>query len=134
MTSRQLVEKYKWLTPRNVITGRKIEFKNFTELDYMAPGWRAAFGDQLCEEMNAVIRTWPIEEQEEFDITDIKEKWGRLCIYTNFTTDELEKVIEKFEALSTQTCYMCGATPVIWSHNLPLCATCAEKFLNNSIY
>ena len=130
MTSKELLERYKWLTPRNVITGKKLKNTNWIEIDNIAPGWRAAFGDKLCEEMNAIIQTWPVEEQEEFYIIDIKEKWGRLCIYTSFTTDELEKVIEKYEALSTQTCYICGSSINTWHHNLPLCEICSVEFFN----
>lgn len=49
-----------------------------------------------------------INQLEEFRILEIKEKYGTLHFYTNFTTDKLNAIICKYEDLSMLTCYKCG--------------------------
>ena len=49
------------------------------------------------------------KEEEQIQIHQIKEKWGELCVYTNFYTDELHKLIEKAEAEASVTCELCGS-------------------------
>ena len=119
MTNRELIEKYPWLTPSNKWSGKWItdcmgpngeegywpgnpeehpDYNyEFTELDDMPEGWRIAFGEQMCEEINQEWLTWSEDERKKFRITQIKEKYGSLRFYVNYGTDNLYKIISKYE-------------------------------------
>lgn len=66
-------------------------------------------------------------------ITQLKEKYGRLCIYTTYTFSELDKIISKYERLSEITCSICGkiATHISIGYILPYCHDC--KLQNKGI-
>ena len=88
MTNKELLDKYPWLTPSNRFSGKLItdcagpdgetgywpgapdehpDYNyEYTELDNMPKGWRAAFGMDMCEELNDEILTWPEEAQKDF--------------------------------------------------------------------
>ena len=100
--NKELIKKYPWLIPTNRWSGKKItdcagpngeegfwpgepqshpEYNyEYTELDDMPDGWRLAFGEQMCEEVQ--------QELEKFDfvnkyfIEQIKEKYGGLRWYS----------------------------------------------------
>ena len=71
----------------------------------------------------------PEEEQNRF--LQIKEKWGSLDIYTNFSTFKLTKLIEEAEEKADHTCEECGSTENIgvrlngWVTTM--CLDCAKK-------
>lgn len=70
------------------------------------PGWHP-----LLEPVIEYINKYNQDKDEDAQIkfTQIKEKWGALCIYTNFCTDELSKLIEKAEDDSYIVCEDCGS-------------------------
>jgi hypothetical protein len=51
-----------------------------------------------------------IEDRDKLglEITEIKEKFGGLRIYTSYSTDEIEEAIQKAEEESYITCEICG--------------------------
>lgn len=49
-------------------------------------------------------------EEEKIHVEQIKEKFSTLRVYTNFTTPELEELIDKAEDKSAETCEICGST------------------------
>jgi hypothetical protein len=56
-------------------------------------------------------------------ISQVKEKFGGLRFYTDNTTDEMKKVISKYEILSYETCEICGGkgklrTDLAWHSTL----------------
>lgn len=73
-----LCNKYPWLIPHNCWTGKILDNYDYsyTELDDMPDGWRAAFGQQMCEEIQLVLDKLTPEESNNFRIIQIKEKWG----------------------------------------------------------
>lgn len=131
----RLVKQYPWLTPTNRWTGKIVEDYDYswTELDAMPSGWLAAFGEAMCEDINKVLMTWPESARKEFRITQIKEKYGELRFYTNCTTEELGKVIQKYTDLSRKTCIVCGApaTRVTTGWISPYCDNCVSKDENS---
>lgn len=138
MTNQELIEKYPWLRITNRWTGEYIENAEGTELDLMPPGWRKAFGEKMCEEINDELMTWPQEDREKFRITDIKEKWAHLCFYTNFVSHHLVQIIDKYSLISRLTCIYCGR-PARWITRgwyMPFCQECAEEQMQhiNSSY
>lgn len=137
MTNQELIEKYPWLRINNRWTNEYIDGAEGTELDLMPDGWRKAFGEQMCEEINTELLTWPQEEREKFRIIDIKEKWASLRFYTNLVTPNLNKIIQKYTLLSRFTCIYCGK-PALWISRgwyMPFCQKCADEqyyHVNNS--
>ena len=104
----------------------------------MPEGWRRAFGEEMCEELNNEIMTWPPEAQENFRITQIKEKWGHLCVYTNGESEQFRKIVSKYTQKSKYTCINCGAKArwITRGWISPICDKCAhENFVRiNSLY
>ena len=97
---------------------------SYTELDAMEPGWRKAFGIQMCKE----IRKQLIKEKTLFKwrIVQLKEKFGGIRLYSNFASDELYNVIDKYEQISYRTCGVCGkpATKISKGWIYPYCDDC----------
>ena len=137
MTNRELIERYPWLQVSNRWTGEYIEDYDGTELDLMPPGWRAAFGEQMCAEIHQELMTWPREQRKKFRITDIKEKWAHLCFYTNLISPGLMEITNKYTNLSKTTCIHCGKSArwITRGWYMPYCQECAEEqmqHINNS--
>ena len=99
----------------------------FTELDEMEPGWRKAFGIQMCEEIRKQLKKEG--RLYSYRILQIKEKWGTLHWYDNGASDELWKIINKYENLSWDTCIRCGkpSTKITSGWISPYCNDCFPK-------
>ena len=130
MTNKELTDAYPWLIVRSRFTDEIIDSPyDWTELDDMPDGWRIAFGEQMCKEMNDEMLTWPEEEYDDFRILEIKEKYGALRMYVNHETPKLHDIINKYSQLSARTCIDCGK-PARWRSQgwiLPFCDECAAK-------
>ena len=75
MTNKELIETYPQLRPSNRWSGKFIEDPDYdyTELDEMPDGWYHAFGEQMCGELNQVIKTWSEEDQKNFVLFKLKK-------------------------------------------------------------
>ncbi len=49
------------------------------------------------------------DDEHKIEIHQIKEKFGELCVYPNFYTDELRELIHKAEDEASNTCELCGS-------------------------
>lgn len=49
------------------------------------------------------------EDDEKINVTQIKEKYGHLEIYTNYTTTELSRIINEVHEESDKVCEHCGS-------------------------
>ena len=133
MNNKELIEKYPWLLPRNRWTDKEIEDYDYswTELDAMPEGWREAFGEQMCEEIQKVLEK--ANYVDKYRILQIKEKCGYLHWYSGGIPieikDEYQVIIKKYEKLSERTCLRCGAPATLVSTGWisPWCDKCAEK-------
>ena len=100
----------------------------YTELDALDKGWRLKFGKQLCKDIKkSLLREGGRRRLKDYRILQIKEKWGRLCIYAYGDTFEImEKIIPKYEELSYHTCINCGkpATKRSTGWICPYCDDC----------
>ena len=127
--NKRLCGKYPFLTPRNVFTDKIPEDYDYswTRLDDLEPGWKIAFGEQLCEELKEALAK--ADYVDKFRFTQIKEKWGSLCLYNFGCNQEAWDVILKYENLSKYTCGHCGkpATKVTTGWIYPYCDECADK-------
>lgn len=131
MENKTLCKLYPFLIPRNRWTGKIPEDYDYsyTELDAMPAGWREAFGIKLCEEIKLCLDKMKPDVAAKYMITQIKEKYGQLCWYTNFTTEDLEKVMRKYEDLSKRTCIVCGkpAEFITLGWISPYCGDCIKN-------
>jgi len=119
--NKALIEKYPWLLPRNRWTGKVSPEFNYshTELDSMPEGWRIAFGEQMCEEIQQVLlHAQELDPEtnyvDNFRILDIKEKYGTLRFYCGSAPEEVYNIINKYEKLSESVCIRCGKQPTKW--------------------
>lgn len=136
--NKELIEKYPFLMPYNIWTGEPIEdyFYEYTWLDDMPDGWRNAFGLQMCEDLkNALLEEGGEKLLSEYRIDQIKEKFGYLRWYDNWTTKKVQDIIRKYEDLSARTCISCGkpATKISRGWICPWCDDCASKKLEDYI-
>ena len=98
-----------------------IKINNYEWLDNCFPkGWHE-LGHKMIEECEAA--------EPDFEIIDLKEKWGmiRMCAYP--CTDEILEIEHYYERLSARTCCKCGkpATKTSTGWILPWCDDCGDK-------
>lgn len=133
MNNKELCEKYPWLIPHNRWTDEEIEDFDFsyTELDAMPDGWRKAFGEQMCEEIQKLLEE--ADWVDKYRILQIKEKFGSLRWYDSAVPESIKErlnaIIQKYEKISERTCFICGkpATKISMGWICPWCNDCAEK-------
>lgn len=101
----------------------------YTELDAMEPGWRRAFGMQLCKELKKELKK--NKYLIKYRITQIKEKYGELCWYDAGNTENGYNIIQKYTHLSQKICMKCGkpATKISCGYIAPYCDECANKLI-----
>jgi len=127
--NKELVERYPFLWPRDGWTGEKFQDYDYsyTELDSMPVGWVKAFGEQMCEEIKQVLIQ--LGWMDEWYIVQLKEKFGAMRLYSNYTCEELDSIIDKYETISEKTCVRCGkpATHYTTGWILPFCEGCLNE-------
>ena len=107
MTNKELIERFPFLQIRDIFTNEPLpEWEDFTALDDMPGGWRKSFGVDMCEEVKEIL----VKEGklEEYQVRQIKEKFGELRWYGNYISPELAEVLNKYTKLSRITCMVCG--------------------------
>jgi ribosomal protein L37AE/L43A len=50
------------------------------------------------------------DEFTDFKVIQVKEKFGGLRVYTNYYTDEIDKIIDRMEEQCAHTCEQCGSS------------------------
>ena len=99
---------------------------SYTELDAMEPGWRKAFGIQMCKEIKKELKKHKFLYK--YRIVQIKEKWGYLHWYDSGhpRDSKIYDIIHKYEQISAKTCGVCGkpATKITKGWIYPYCDDC----------
>ena len=72
------------------------------------------------------------KSKEPIEFTQIKEKWGALCLYLNYYVPEIGDQINKLENKSLEICEHCGTDKNVsteWTHGwvMTLCEDCRKK-------
>ena len=62
----------------------------------------------LCEALELEIKA---DNVEDFEVVQVKEKFGMLRFYVDGGTDTIYEIINKAEGDSSSTCEMCGKQP-----------------------
>ena len=117
-------EQYGWRIPE--------EKYSYIMWDFWPRGWNKMLAPMMLEELGVVVKKTPFPEK--FHVVDGKEKWGRLEL--DFPgTDEMLRIIDKYETISKNVCVRCGK-PDVWVINAgwicPICFECFEKDYNNT--
>ena len=117
---------YPFIRSRNVWTGKPTGYYS-TWYEDIPKGWRIAFGKQFLKDMKKCLKK--NHELRSFRFHEIKEKWGRLCLYCGSATEETHKLLEKYGDLSEEYCYFCGKPTkyLTQGYELFLCEECFEK-------
>lgn len=109
--TKKLVERYPYLLPYNVWTGKVPE-----EYDYsytfpleIPDGWMKLFL-QMCEDIRQpLIDAGRIDD---FRFLQVKEKYNHLTVYFNGAPDEVCEIIDKYSTMSRYVCTRCGKPAV----------------------
>ncbi len=82
-------------------------FPMYTELDDMPIGWRKHFGIAMCKDLRKAL----VKDKKLFKyrIAQIKEKYGELRWYDNYSSPRVSEIKEKYALKSYYTCKECGA-------------------------
>lgn len=68
-----------------------------------------------------------LDKPENFEIVQVKEKFGGLRVYTNYSTDEIEALITEAEKEADNTCEICGEPGTLCTNGgwlKTMCETC----------
>ena len=99
----------------------------YTEWDAVETGWDKAFGKQYLKELKRQL----IKDKmlHSFRITQIKEKWGQFNLYCYKASEDVYKIIDKYENLSWDYCIKCGKPSKYISKGWisPYCEDCIDK-------
>lgn len=122
-------KKYPFYKSRNVWTDEFLGYE-FTWYDAIPKGWRKAFGKELSNELREQL----IQDNQLYDFrfTEIKEKWGKLCLYNSGGSEGLLKTISYYEDYSICYCIECGKPARFCADGYLeyLCENCAKKHIN----
>jgi hypothetical protein len=72
---------------------------------------------------------------EPFEVEQVKQKFGELRVYTNWSTDKIEAAIEAARLLSRKTCEICGQSGILFVSDgwwATRCVTCAPEVLGTN--
>lgn len=127
ITNRFIYKLYKFVTWFDTKILDKILFlPSYTELDAMEPGWRKAFGIQMCKEIKKELNKHKFLYK--YRIFQIKEKFGALRWYDNGVPKncKVHSILDKYEEVSSRTCGICGkpATKISKGWIYPYCDDC----------
>ena len=116
---------YPFWKARNIWSDKSWGYK-FTYYDDIAEGWRKAFGKKLSRELKkSLVKNKLLKE---FRFSEIKEKWGSLCLYNFGADEETQNLLHKYELASMGYCMFCGkpARYKTSGYILYLCENCFE--------
>lgn len=106
----------------------------YTELNAMPDGWRKKFGLKMCDEIKEALLSEKDGKEllKKYRIMQIKEKFGSLRWYDNFSTKKVSEIIDKYEHISMKTCIVCGK-PATYISNGWISPYC-DKHIENKSY
>ena len=97
-----------------------------TWLDCLPRGWRKAFGIQLCKDLKNAIEKYKVKD---YYVSQVKEKFGTLCWYSEGGNAETFKAISKYIDVSGDICQYCGKPAECYTSRWIgfYCKDCARK-------
>lgn len=133
--NKALIEKYPWLRIRKQEDFDPYPTEEFNEYDWtwlddMPDGWRIAFSENMCVEIQRELeRTGDVNN---YTILQVKEKWGGLRWYAGGESADckVDEIVQNYERASEYFCIECGA-PAKWMSTgwiSPYCDNCKEYY------
>jgi hypothetical protein len=91
----------------------------------IGPGWEKILADNLPE-LSKIVKDSKLDD---FRIIQVKEKFGGLRIYTNYSIKKIDDWVEKMEILCSESCEKCGAPAQLYADGWwrTLCDECEGK-------
>jgi hypothetical protein len=119
---------------------REIFEEKVRDLDFLYDGWVNSFVPQLKDELFNLLGLYV----EQFNVLQIKEKFGTLTVYWNFDLEglkdeyvgdvldvyeQIEDLLHKYAEISSKTCIVCGKLGHMRDDSwiTPWCDKCYEK-------
>jgi len=96
------------------------QVNNYEWLEFSLPDGWVELARKMITECEA--------EEPNWEIIDLKEKFGAIrCYYVN-GTQKIDNIIDKYEQISAKTCCRCGkpATKISTGWILPWCDECGK--------
>lgn len=123
--NRKLVERYPFLLPRNVWTGKVSEDYDYTHIrgiGEIPKGWEKVFL-QMCED----IRQPLIDANylEDFRFSQIKEKYNTMRCYHFGAPEKVQDIIDKYSVMTRYVCIRCGK-PAIYKTQGYITSLCMD--------
>lgn len=108
---KQLVERYPFLIPRNVWTGKILENYDYTYMIGwgLPDGWHRLFL-QMCEDIRQPLID--ADYLEQFRFSQVKEKYNRMCLYNFGAPKAVDEILSKYEMMAGYVCTKCGKPAV----------------------
>jgi len=75
----------------------------------IGPGWNVIM-ENLMELLENEISRLPADEQPDYYLCQVKEKFGKLRVYLSQSTQFMDGAIEFAETISSYTCEKCGGS------------------------
>ena len=100
-------------------------------LEQLPDGWRIAFGNQLVDDIIALVKKHNFEN--EYEVLQIKEKFGGLGWYEGRVPPEMYiehcNLMHDYEHMSYRTCVVCGnaAEAPKGMYDQPICDECRDN-------
>lgn len=143
LRNKRLCERYPFLIPRNLFTGKIIWLNggrskyDWTLLDDIPEGWRKAFGVKMCEDLRDELIKFNF--LEEYRVHQIKEKYGELRWYDNGypVGSKVHEIISAYEVISSNVCIKCGKPDVPLINDgwiSPYCEKCWLKMFKSATH
>lgn len=70
-------------------------------------GWHPLI-EQLFDKIQLLLETTSSEYKDNFQIMQVKEKFGTLRVYVSGGSEEIYNLLDEYEALSAYICEKCG--------------------------
>lgn len=110
LNNKQLNERFPFMVCKNDFTGEMIRDEKGNVLNHFEDwGWRD-IQLVLAEHIKPIYDNFSDEEKNEFTIQQVKEKYGTLRIYWNFSNEVIDLWTQLAEYISSYTCIVCGKT------------------------
>ena len=127
MVGEEIIKKYWFFNPYGSIQNTLIPFGLMC-----GEGWFKLI-DELCGKIEKIIDTKYPEYKtgdNPFEVLEVKEKFGELRFYTNYSNEEIENLIEEYTEKSLHTCEECGKEGKLRKKDgwlMVLCDKCYKK-------
>lgn len=130
--NKKLIELFPYLQPRNVWTGKIAENYDYSYIrgdNELPNGWLRLFL-LFCKHLKPYLVK--SDTLDKFQFSQLKEKYGRLCLYHMGCIEEVELLTCMYQGYSKQVCSRCGRPSkwVITNYIEYLCDDCSSEDIN----